>query len=330
MTGIAETNRLISSQAALEKLLTQIHGAVSSAQITSSASLLGPGLNTVLEGGDSKAVIEEYQALCQSHEVFDLVMQDPYSSRAFEKPRGYAGDAVMLDYVYDGQPPRGTSQIGHTVFGVTANGSMGRSVAFRKELLKAELQATCFANPEARILSVASGHCRELAGTPLVVSETNDTYNNWEFVAIDQDPISCAKALELYSSPNVSVDCASIKVLLDPGSRERFGQFDLIYSAGLFDYLQTPLASRLVSELAGLLKPSGRLLIANFMPSCFGRAFMDLFLDWRLVYRTPGELLCLGEESGLEVRRTFEDPFRNVTYVEWGLCPIGGLGPKAA
>src|SRR5258706_2028603 len=34
------------------------------------------------------------------HELRHAIYQDPMTMRAFEKPRGYAGDAVMMDYLY--------------------------------------------------------------------------------------------------------------------------------------------------------------------------------------------------------------------------------------
>ncbi|HEX8036360.1 MAG TPA: hypothetical protein VF510_21050, partial [Ktedonobacterales bacterium] len=37
---------------------------------------------------------------CREHPLHALVSQDPLTTRAFAKPRGYAGDAVMLDLVY--------------------------------------------------------------------------------------------------------------------------------------------------------------------------------------------------------------------------------------
>ena len=46
---------------------------------------------------------------CLCHRLKDLVHEDPYTFRAFRKPRGYSGDTVMLDYVYSQKPPPGTT-----------------------------------------------------------------------------------------------------------------------------------------------------------------------------------------------------------------------------
>src|SRR5688500_18766448 len=50
------------------------------------------------------------------HAVFNLLLEDPHTSRAYWKPRGYAGDAVMMDFMYDQQVPAGTSRIGCAIF----------------------------------------------------------------------------------------------------------------------------------------------------------------------------------------------------------------------
>src|SRR6185369_13041245 len=42
----------------------------------------------------------EFASGIRSHELWDVFCQDPLTRRAFEKPRGYAGDAVMMDFVY--------------------------------------------------------------------------------------------------------------------------------------------------------------------------------------------------------------------------------------
>src|SRR5262249_44121844 len=38
--------------------------------------------------------------LCLRHPLRALLHQDPFTYRAYSKPRGYAGDAVLLDFIY--------------------------------------------------------------------------------------------------------------------------------------------------------------------------------------------------------------------------------------
>jgi extracellular factor (EF) 3-hydroxypalmitic acid methyl ester biosynthesis protein len=98
------------------------------------------------------------------------------------------------------------------------------------------------------------------------------------------------------------------------------GKFDLIYSAGLFDYLTDAVAEKLVASMAAMLKPGGKLLIGNFAPSCCGRGYMELFLDWKLIYRNADQLRNLFGDERVHDTKSFLDPHGNVVYVEW-LCP---------
>ena len=41
----------------------------------------------------------DYAQLCLRHPLRALLHQDPFTYRAFSKPRGYSGDAVLLDLV---------------------------------------------------------------------------------------------------------------------------------------------------------------------------------------------------------------------------------------
>ena len=57
---------------------------------------------------------------------------------------------------------------------------------------------------------------------------------------------------------------ASVRRLLT--NHLELGEFDLVYSTGLFDYLRQPIGQRLVGNLFRMLRPGGRLLVANFLP----------------------------------------------------------------
>jgi extracellular factor (EF) 3-hydroxypalmitic acid methyl ester biosynthesis protein len=68
------------------------------------------------------------------------------------------------------------------------------------------------------------------------------------------------------------------------------GTFDLIYSPGLYDYLDQVVARPLTKALFSMLKPGGTLLLANFLRETSTAASMELFMDWWLIYRTEAEM----------------------------------------
>ena len=52
-------------------------------------------------------MLAEFKSACQDHPIAKIVLEDPedpYVRRAFDKPRGYAGDAIMLDFIYKPGP----------------------------------------------------------------------------------------------------------------------------------------------------------------------------------------------------------------------------------
>jgi hypothetical protein len=44
--------------------------------------------------------LDQFRDACQGHPLHKIALEAPFTERAFSKPRGYAGDAVMLDYIY--------------------------------------------------------------------------------------------------------------------------------------------------------------------------------------------------------------------------------------
>ena len=69
--------------------------------------------------------------ILRDHLLHRVLLEDPYTARAFGKPRGYAGDAVLIDMIYDQQPPDETSARGRDIFAVTTSFSVARAVRER-------------------------------------------------------------------------------------------------------------------------------------------------------------------------------------------------------
>lgn len=273
--------------------------------------LLGTPLSALWSEARGSGRAEAMQAWCRSHPLHALVQEDPYTHRAATKPRGYAGDAVMMDFIYSGTPPEDTSAVGRGVFSATTRVSMGLSVLYRRQLLKSLIDDTVVTRDAGRILSVASGHAREFEGS-LVGSPAFQG----EVVVLDQDPLSCAEVARVHAGGPVKVVNEGVRELLSGPLAESLGHFDLVYSAGLYDYLPDGLARRLTARLLQMLRPGGRLVIANFVPGGSGRGYMELFMDWTLVLRNEAAMRDLSFAAGAAQVSSFHDPHRNVVYAE--------------
>ena len=268
---------------------------------------LGPQLTELRDLAIGLGLGGRFLEAARQHELFELCQQDPYTARAYHKPRGYAGDAVMLDYVYSGNPPEGTSAIGSQIFHATTRVPMGLSVLYRRARLQAHINDVIARKPACRILSVASGHCREIEDS-LLFRQVSDC----EFYALDQDREAGATVASQYVHPHLHIVTAPIKALVS--GRIDLGDFDFIYSAGLYDYLPGPIAARLTHRLFAMLRPAGQLLTANFLRTCYGRGYLEAFMDWQLVYRTAEELRELFPEAARNDVRVSLDPHGNVAY----------------
>lgn len=269
--------------------------------------LLFPKLSALHGNASADGALSEARSITRGHPVFGLCHLDPFTERAYRKPRGYAGDAVMLDYVYSGRPPSGIHPTGQGIFRCTTRGPMALAVLYRRSLLSAYINDVVSRNPAARILSVASGHCRELEGTLAMSSMFQG-----EVITFDQDPASCEEVRRAYPKGVKAVE-GNVKRLIGGLA---LGDFDLIYSAGLYDYLPDKFAQRLTETLKGMLRPRGRLVIGNFASSSYSRGYLDLVMDWHLTYRNTAELVQLLGDTGSFRLRTFSDPHDNVLYLE--------------
>lgn len=272
--------------------------------------ILSHPLTTLWTEARSSAWAEAVKQQCRQHPVHQWLQRDPYTNRAAVKPRGYAGDAVMMDYIYHNQLPQHTDAQGAAIFSVLTKTFTSMSVRYRRHLLRSLIDDAVATTPAARILSVAAGHAREVEGS-LAMTPLFDG----EFVALDQDAESCAEIMRMQAGQRVrAVNMGVIELL--KGGAQGLGSFDLIYSAGLYDYLSDTLSRRLTRLLLQMLRPGGRLVLANFVPNTSDRGYMELFMDWHLVFRNESQMCKIATDAGAGSLRSFLDPHRNVVYVE--------------
>jgi len=71
-------------------------------------------------------------------------------------------------------------------------------------------------------------------------------------------------------------------------------QFDLIYSSGLYDYLNDRVSRTVNTHLYDQLSPGGVLIISNFEPSNPIRNLMEYAFEWFLIHRNSCQMKAIG------------------------------------
>ena len=244
-------------------------------------------------------------------------MQDPYTARAYQKPRGYADDAVMLDYVYGRRgayPDAGVTDLGMAIHAYAAGASPpARAVRWRRDWIASQIETSMIAaGRPVKVLSFACGHLREYAQVHQML---RDRACNW--TAADQDLESLAHVRDCYDSRTVKCSATSVRALLR-GWHDLDSDCDLVYSLGLFDYLKGPVAARVMGALWKHVTPGGRLIVANFATGTPGAGYMEMFMDWWLTHRSEADLeggmsdIPAGE---IESAQSSSDPGEAVHYL---------------
>jgi extracellular factor (EF) 3-hydroxypalmitic acid methyl ester biosynthesis protein len=245
----------------------------------------------------------------------DVLYQDPLTRRAFEKPRGYAGDAVMMDLLYDIHDGRSAiaraSGIGAAICRCIQTRSSGQSVRYRREHLARLIDEMAAARPAPHVLAIASGHLREAElSTALAAGRVG------RFVALDADAESLCEVRARYASFSVETIHASVRHIL--ARKADVGRFDFVYAAGLYDYLTDTTAAALASRMFELTLPGGQLLIPNFAPCCPDRPYLETFMAWDLIYRDEFDMARLVAGIPSEQIASYDiysDTSRSIVYL---------------
>ena len=253
--------------------------------------------------------------MIRESKLLSLVHQDPLTYRAFTKPRGYAGDAVMMDFIYsqeeNWQHPE-ASELGRSVFQYTTNAAASAGVRSRREFIAECLDDVARTHISPRVLAIACGHLLEAS-----MSSAVRRHRFKEFIALDADEDSLKEVDRSYSRYGVRTYLADIRKMIT--GRIDYGKFDLIYSTGLYDYLNAKTAKKLTGHLFSMLQSGGKLVIANFLPTMDDIGYMEACMDWFLIYRDRFEMMGLTElieQSEIQEIRVTVEENQSIVFLE--------------
>ncbi len=272
-------------------------------------------------------LVPVHRAFAQ-RQLHPLILCSPFIHRTFAKPLGYAGDFEMVNMILR-DPVEGGSTYARILNMCILGKDPAQAHRNRIEVLverlnqllevrEAERQRTGHLRP-VRILNVACGPAMEIqrflstrSETPLVTLELLDF--NADTLAWTKAGIERAQAGQRRPA-EVAYIHKSIHTLLKEASRREVvppdPPYDLVYCAGLFDYLGDRVCERLLALFAAWTRPGGLVLATNVSASNPIRCFMEHLLEWHLIYRTEAEFAALAPR-GLPAQVTADSTGVNI------------------
>ncbi len=250
-------------------------------------------------------------------QLWSFLMCSPFMTRTNLKPRGYSGDSIMMKMIYNDKF-EGDSTFGKLMHKHPIEHPAAQAVRNRRDLIAkilGELKARKLKGngQKIKILSVACGPAFELQD---VITSTEDCAR-FHFTLLDQDENALDEArnqiagIEKKLGAEVEADYLneSVRTLLKTAElSKRWGNFDYIYSMGLFDYLTPPVAKAVMGKLYQILNIGGEMAIGNFHISNASRYYMEYWLDWVLYYRTEHDFIdLLRNAQSAKSKILFED-----------------------
>ena len=221
--------------------------------------------------------------------VHHLIREGAMANRSLAQPLGYAGDYEMMRHIYK-QDLLGDTMFAKCMHAYTVSHANAQAVRNRVEYLggkiKEQIAEAASRGERIRILSVACGPAFEVQR----LIESGVDLSNVEIHLLDQDlgALQTAQreiqgaARRMESKVTLKFLNQAIRNIIKEGLKEKY---DLIYSAGLFDYFSDPIAQIAAKRFLGGLTQGGQAVIGNFTHAPTNIIAMDYLLDWKLIYR---------------------------------------------
>lgn len=245
-------------------------------------------------------------------ELHPLVMVSPWAHRCFSKPFGYAGDYEMLNMALR-DPFEGQNSYAQLVnaYMLSTDPPIAYSnrIAMLVEHIRLEAQR------------VRRDHGRSLKALTIGCGPVNEILR-----FMREDPLSSGCEFHLMDFNQQTIDFARSRI--EAANRERGHRikphyinksihdllqearsrrqsfdttYDLIYCAGLFDYLSDRICGNLIELFYRQVEAGGLVIVTNVEHSRPILASLELLMEWYLIYRTGADMLTLkpglGEQS---------------------------------
>lgn len=249
-------------------------------------------------------VPEDLQPVHRSYikrQIHPLVLCSPFLHRTYEKPLGYAGDYEMVNMMTR-DPHEGSSlfakMLNLWILSRPSVQAHRNRITYLTQKLTEETQRVARLGRLAQIFNLGCGPAREVQDFLI----QDDLCERSHMTLLDFNDETLQHAGRIFDDlkmryrrmTSILMVKKSVHQILKEGVRipgvAPDKKYDLLYCAGLFDYLSDRICKRMMGIFYEALAPGGLLIATNVDPCNPIRSLLEFIMEWHLVYRDGKQL----------------------------------------
>jgi extracellular factor (EF) 3-hydroxypalmitic acid methyl ester biosynthesis protein len=236
-----------------------------------------------------KGIVSEGEVMNIWQSLPDVyITKDTMQGYALLKPHGYSGDFVIIERIYQGWLSPNPKLVNWDRFFHAQEAP--RAIINRKKYFLDILGSLEKKDGKRDVLNIGCGPSQDV----IEFLSKGESHIFFECVDYDKDAIE-------YSHNKVKEKGLLSHIDFHRENAFKFRpskQYDLIWSAGLFDYLDEKIFKMLLTRQLDFIKPGGELAVGNFSLNNPTRDYMECG-NWFLHHRSPDDLIKIASECGI-------------------------------
>jgi extracellular factor (EF) 3-hydroxypalmitic acid methyl ester biosynthesis protein len=219
----------------------------------------------------------------------DALDMNTLMGHGYVKPYGYAGDFMLIEKIYQYVVNPDPRYKNWDIF--FHNQPAAKAVRNRKKFFIRTLTSLVGEKKNARVLILGSGPATDVFEFLSASGRKDITF---DLVDLDQNAIDYSmKKNEIFKDQITFNRVNALRYT-------PFKFYDLIWTAGLFDYFKDKHFAYLIRKYYNNLSEDGRLIIGNFNTKNPTKNMMEKVIEWVLILRSESDLFRIAADAGVD------------------------------
>ena len=219
-----------------------------------------------------------------------ILNENTLIGHGFVKPYGYPGDFTLIDKIYRFDINQDSRYKNWDLFFQNQPGA--NAVRNRKEFFIEYCKTLVRRKENARILILGSGPASDVYEFLTDYSGGNNI--NIDLIDFDQS------AIDFSMKKNAKFEGQITYNKINALRFNSYKLYDLIWSAGLFDYFKDKHFTFLIRKYINCLACDGEMVISNFSTKNPTKRLMEVLSDWYLNLRTESDLFRIASDANID------------------------------